>query len=230
MKNHHFLALAACSIALTLLPLAAHADKPASTADKGPETKHGKPGEHGKPDRDTQSDKGPKGEHGKSGADADKPGAGATRPGRSGDGFRGGMRQLHEDLKAGKLKKEDLKDKLNKLRENSGERGKQHRQELGKRWGSALAMPPAREELRQHARRMAFLNRAMVLAETEAKDKNKDKLLERISKLIDKENQRHERAMERFKSTPAAAASAPPAPSAAPAAAAAASSAEGAAK
>lgn len=227
MKDHRFLALGACALALTLLPAAAHADKPpagdkpgehaAKPGDHGKPDDHGKSDDHGKPDG-AKSDKEPngeRGEHGKPGTDdgSDK------RDGHRGDAFRGGMRQLQEDLKAGKVKKEELKDKLAKLRESAGERGKEHRQELSKRWGGTLALPPAREELKNHARRMAFLNRAMVLAETEAKDK--DKLTARISKLIDKENERHDRAMEHFKSLPAAAASAAmPAASAAPAAAA----------
>jgi len=186
---------------------------------------HGKP--DGKPDHDPKADKGPKGEHGKPGTD-DKPGEG-PKPGLRGDGFRGGLRQLHEEMKAGKLTKEQLQEKLAKLRESAGERGKQHRQELGKRWGNTLNLPPAREELKNHARRMAFLERAMVLAEGETKDK--DKLTSRISKLIEKENERHTRAMERFASAPPAGSGAPP-PSAAPAAAppAAPSAAEGAAK
>jgi len=55
------------------------------------------------------------------------------------------------------------------------------------------------------------------LAETDAKDK--PKLSERISKLIDKENARHESAMERLKTMPPPPAPAEGAPSAAPAAA-----------
>jgi len=234
MKPHHFFALGACAVALTVLPLAAHADPPPAGAGK-PGKPDGKPGRKlgdifGKPGASAEphSDKGHdgnKGEHGKPG-EADKPDEAGKPPGRPGEGFRGAMRQLREDLKSGKIKKEELKDKLAKLHENAGERGKQHRQELSKRWGGALAAPAAREELKHHARRMAFLNRALVLAQTEAKDKDKDKLLERITKLIDKEDERHERAMERFKSAPTPGASA----SAAPAAPAPAGSAEGAAK
>jgi len=210
--------------------MAARADKPPAVGGKPAADHPGKPADHpgkpadhpGKPDDDKQPP-GERGDHGKSGdveADGDE-----KRDGHRGDAARGGMRQLQGDLKTGKVKKEELKDRLAKLRESAGERGKQHRQELGKRWGGTLALPPVREELKNHARRMAFLNRALVIAETEAKDKNK--LSERISKLIDKENARHDRAMERFKSLPAAAASAPPLGSAAPAAAA---SAEGVAK
>jgi hypothetical protein len=245
MKPHYIFALGTCAMALTVLPLAAHADPPPAGAGAGkpakPDANPGrKPGDlFGKPSASAaaHADKGHddnKGEHGKPGEagkpdEAGKPGEAGKPPGRPGEGFRGAMRQLREDLKAGKVKKEELKDKLAKLHESAGERGKEHRHELGKRWNGALAMPAAREELKHHARRMAFLNRALVLAQTEAKDKDKDKLLERITKLIDKEDERHERAMERFKSMPPAGASA----SAAPAASAAptpAGSAEGAAK
>jgi hypothetical protein len=226
MKHHHILALGTCALALALAPASARADKPPGAPDAKagkpdgkparpseifgkpdgkPGEPPGKPGDHpGKPDGDNKGEHGKPSEPGK--ADEGKP------DGRRGDGFRGAMRELHEELKAGKLKKEGLKDRLAKLHETAGERGKQHRQELSKRWGGALAQPSAIEELKHHARRMAFLDRAMVLAETEAKDKAK--VTERISKLIDKENARHERAMEKLKSMPAT-----PAASAAPAAA-----------
>jgi hypothetical protein len=233
MKHHHILALSTCALALALAPASARADKPPGAPDAKagkpdgkparpseifgkPEGKPGEPGkagEHpGKPDGDNKGEHGKPGEPGKQ--DEGKP------DGRRGDGFRGALRELHDELKAGKIKKEDLKDKLAKLRDTAGERGKQHRQELNKRWGGALAQPSALEELKHHARRMAWLNRAMVVAETGAADKDRPKLTERISKLIDKENDRHERAMERLKSMPAtpgasAAPSAAPAPSAA---------------
>lgn len=214
MNNHHFLALGACALSLLLAPSAAHAadppPPPKHPEGHQPEGKHGKPGELGEPG------KGPKGEHGRPGADDGKPGEGPKPGGRPGEGFRGGLRQLHEEMKGGKLTKDELKARLDKLRESAGQRGKEHRQELSKRWGSTLALPPAREELKLHARRMAFLDRALVLAEAETK--NKDKLTARISKLIDQENERHERAMERLKSAPPAPSGAS-APSAAPAAA-----------
>jgi hypothetical protein len=240
MKNQQFLAFGAWALALALVPSVAQADKPEASAAKQPDAKPGKPGARpselfGKPDG--KADPGAKGEHGKpdaEGAGADKPGADG-KPDRGNHGFRNAMRDLHERFKAGKLKKEDLKAELAKLHDNSAERSKEHRQELGKRWGSTLAMPAAREELKHHARRSAYLNRAMLLAQTEV-TKDKDKLIERITKLIDKENERHERAMERLKSGPgtpapsaAAAASAAPAAAAAPAASAA-GDAKGAAK
>jgi hypothetical protein len=122
-----------------------------------------------------------------------------TSPGRG--GHRGAMRGLLEDFRAGKLKKGELKEHLGKLRANMAERRAQHQSELKTRWGAVLAMPSAKQELEHHARRMARLNRAALLAETEV-TKDKDKLVERIQKLIDKEQERHERAMTRFKSMP----------------------------
>jgi ribosomal protein L12E/L44/L45/RPP1/RPP2 len=64
---------------------------------------------------------------------------------------------------------------------------------------------------------MAFLNRALVLAQADSKP-DKDKTIDRISKLIEKENVRHDKAMAGIQSPPAAAATAAaiaPAPSAA---------------
>ncbi|MFZ5889546.1 MAG: hypothetical protein ACOY0T_00610 [Myxococcota bacterium] len=120
------------------------------------------------------------------------------------------MHELRERVKAGKITKEELKEKLQKLHGTEAERGREHKQELADRWGSAVSRPSATEELRHHARRMAFLNRAMMLAATENVQK-KDKVSERISKLIDLENQRHERAMQRLKAEPQGTESAAPA-------------------
>ncbi len=109
-------------------------------------------------------------------------------------GFKSAVRQLREDLKDGKVKKEDVQAQLTQLRATVGERQKEHRQELVERWGAKLSTPPAHDELTLHARRMAFLDRALLLAQSRT-GADKDKLLERISKLVDKENLRHERAL-----------------------------------
>ena len=135
-------------------------------------------------------------------------------PGRR--GYKNALRELYQDLKDGKLKKDELKAKLAQLQDTRNERRKEHREDIGKRWGATLALPPARDELKLHARRMAFLNRALVLSQGDTKP-DKDKTIDRISKLIDKENARHDRAMARIQSQPAAAATAAttaPAPSA----------------
>lgn len=210
MRKPHLLVL---GLSFSLAPAIAVADKPGSPPgkaeakhDEGAEHHHGKPpGEPGKGPKPDDAGKGPKnddkGEHGKG-------------PDGRGD-FKRAWRELHEELKSGKLKKDEVKAKLAELQETSEERAKAHRRELSERWGYALASPAVREELKLHARRVAFLNRAMVLAESEPKDKAKR--TERITKLLDKENERHERAMGRFKSGPAPALSANAAPPPAPA-------------
>lgn len=173
-----------------------HAGKPDDKGKDAPGKAHE---DHGKPDKDK---------------DKDKPEAASEKAGGP-HGKGRAMRALLDDLKAGKIKKGELKEHLGKLRGNVAERRAQHQSELKARWGAALAMPSARQELEHHARRMARLNRALLLAETEV-TKDKDKLVERIQKLIDKEQERHERAMARVKSMPSTpAASAAPAPSAA---------------
>jgi hypothetical protein len=73
---------------------------------------------------------------------------------------------------------------------------------MRERWGSMLASAPAREEVRLHGRRMAMLNRALLLAQTEAKPSDQDRLIQRIEGLIARENTRHERAMANLKSMP----------------------------
>jgi hypothetical protein len=179
-------------------------------SDKG---EHGRPGKPGHEKADHAADASNKGADKDKGPDKDNgPDKDKARDGR-GPG-RHGMRELLAELKSGKLQKGELKERLSELRDRRDQRAKAHREELKARHGAALALPAARTELEHHARRMARLNRAMVLAETEVV-KDKDKLKERIQKLLDKENARHKLAMDRFKtSAPAgsAAASAAPAP------------------
>ena len=131
--------------------------------------------------------------------------------------YRNAVHELYQELKDGKLKKDELKAKLAQLKETRSERQKEHREEVGKRWGATLALPPARDELTLHARRMAFLNRALVLVQDDTKP-DKQKTIDRISKLIEKENARHDQAMARIQAQPAAAATAAPTAPAAPAA------------
>ncbi len=195
---------------------AAHAAKPGEKGPDADKADHGKPG-HDKDDKD-------KGDKGK----PDKPGEAEAKDADKDKGLgkghgHGALRELLEELKSGKLKKADVKDRIAKLRDTLAARRAEHQAELKARWGGVLAMPAVREELEHHARRMARLNRAAVLAETEV-TKDKDKLVERIQKLIDKEQARHDKAMERFKSMPTTPAASAPgaAAAAAPAASAAA--------
>jgi len=117
--------------------------------------------------------------------------------------FRSQLREIGQELKAGKLKKEDVKARVEKLKETRKERQQQHREALKDRFGDRLSNPAAISELRHHERRMAMLDRALLLAQTDAAVKNKDKVVTRIESLIEKENARHERKMAEFKSATA---------------------------
>lgn len=68
-----------------------------------------------------------------------------------------------------------------------------------------------RNELRRHARSMAFLTRARLVAEEELSDPKKSKVLKRIEVLLAKEQARHDRHVARFTRAGAApSGSAPP--------------------
>jgi hypothetical protein len=121
------------------------------------------------------------------------------------------LRALRDELKAGKLKKEDVEGRLAKLRENNKERQDNHRAALKARWGEQLAKPDAQQELALHERRMAKLNRVLLLAQTERKGKDADKLTERIEKLIELESSRHEKRMAQINGAAGTAPASPPA-------------------
>jgi hypothetical protein len=177
--------------------------------------------------KDTKNEKDPHGAKGKSAAHGvgTPPGhapakpAGAASPGQAAHGgpspatgegvapkahraqgaeFKGAVAELGERHAKGKLKKAELKQELAALKESRGERRRQHRADLKERWGDGLAQPAAREELRHHERRMARLERMLLLAQTERAGAAKDKLVARIEKLIAHENGRHERKMEQL--------------------------------
>lgn len=63
---------------------------------------------------------------------------------------------------------------------------------LKRKYGKQLGQPPVRQELRLHAKRMARLNRMKTLAQAN----EKTELVERIDKMIEKENERHESKMQ----------------------------------
>jgi hypothetical protein len=133
------------------------------------------------------------------GHDGKHPGAGHARHGH----FKSAMAKLRDRYKDGSLKKDELKKELEALKADRKQRREQHREALKVRWGNSLAAPAVREELKHHERRMAHLNRMLLVAETERKGQAKDKLVERIEKLRDQENERHERKMSQLQSTAA---------------------------
>jgi hypothetical protein len=218
MTNYHWLMLGL--VALSGAPAVALADDKTPSADKKAETKPGKHLKEGMPGHEgVPGHPGMPGHMGMrdGGADHGEMRDGGPRPGMRGDdrddgaprhhGYKNAVHELFQDLKDGKVKKEELTAKFAQLSATRDERRKEHRVDVGKRWGSTLAMPPARNELKLHARRIAFLDRALVLAQADTKP-DKAKTIDRISKLIDKENARHDKAMARIQSEPASAASA----------------------
>ncbi len=70
---------------------------------------------------------------------------------------------------------------------------------LHQRFGArALSDQSLVAELKLHARRMAYLNRARLVAENEIEEPKRSKVLARIQKLVDKEGARHERRVAKF--------------------------------
>ncbi len=162
------------------------------------------------------------------------PSASAPHPGHSGGPhgmghghgpFHGaGVPALVKQLRAGTITRAEFDTKFKELRSTIKERRKAHQSELRERFdATVLRSAPFKEELRIHARRMAFLNRAQVVAQSELTGDKQKKTLARIDKLIELESQRHEKAVARIKGGDAptppgsaiAAASAAPAASAA---------------
>jgi hypothetical protein len=181
---------------------------------KGPDAPGHGPGKPGNPAKGPDAHKGPdakatdaKGSEPGKGADAKggqaspgAKGAPGAEPAAAGEGRPGmrphsELRALRDELKAGKLKKADLETRLSKLRENSKERRDNHRAALKARWGEHLAKADTQNELAVHERRMAKLNRLLLLAQTERTGKDAEKLSERVEKLIELETTRHEKRM-----------------------------------
>ena len=108
----------------------------------------------------------------------------------------------------------ELQAKLAELRATGGARRAAHVAELRVRFGAAALHDKALVgELRAHARRVAFLNRAKLVATTELDEPKRTAALARIDKLMAREQQRHERRVEKLKAMPPQ-----PGPSGAPAA------------
>jgi len=215
MKNHHLFIISL--VMLMGAPALALADDKPPAANRKSETKPGKPQKEGMPGHEGMPSTldGARGHQEMRDAGTlpsmrDEPRDGGV-PGRQ--AYQNGIRELYQDLKNGKLKKDQLQAKLTQLHDTLDERRKAHREDIGKRWGATLEKPAARNELKVHARRTAFLERALVLTQSDGK-LDKDKTIDRISKLIDKENARHEKAMTRIQSVPADAVTAAPSTSA----------------
>jgi hypothetical protein len=97
---------------------------------------------------------------------------------------------------------EKIQAKLAEMRQNREERKKARQDELLKKWGDKLLEHAAvRAELKVNARRSARLQRMLTLAEASEKP-NKAKIVARINKLIEKEQERHQKHMEALQKDP----------------------------
>ncbi len=93
--------------------------------------------------------------------------------------------------------KDALKARWKKLRETRKERRQERRAKIKEKWGEdVLKRPAVRAELKIHARRVARLNRIRALAKADGKDA----VVERVDKILAKENSRHDKHMETLKS------------------------------
>jgi hypothetical protein len=167
----------------------------------------------------------PNGEKGPGDGNQGQGGAGAgDHPGMGmGMGHRGEVRELIQEVRAGKLSKDEFKAQLAALDKDRAQRRAQHQAEIQSRWGRDLGRPPMMDELRRHARREAFLNRMMVVAQTERSGKDQQKLIDRIEAMSAREDAHHDKRMAEIKAAadsnaPGAAPAGSAAPATAPAA------------
>jgi colicin import membrane protein len=106
------------------------------------------------------------------------------------------LKEKRDDLKdAARDNALDLKERWQKLRETRVERRKERRDEIKKKWGELEKKPAVRAELKVHAWRMARLKRLRAIAEADGKTDT----VARIDKLVQKENERHEKHMQTLK-------------------------------
>ncbi len=139
------------------------------------------------------------------------PGAGPV-PSGSAHWLRGGQEDLAEQFRRRRPKPEELQAKLGELRKTAGERRDAHRRELRAEFGPALGHKDLQDELAKHARRVAFLNRAKLVATSELDEPKRTAALARIDKLLTTENARHDAAAQKLKTVvPSSVASAAPA-------------------
>lgn len=143
------------------------------------------------------------------------PAPSGSAPGRGWDARKnqGDQGELAEQFRHHRPKPEEAEAKLGELRSTFAARRQAHRERMRADFGpAALSHPDVFAELRKHARRMAFLNRAKLVATTELEEPKRTAALGRIDKLIASEQARHQAAVQKLKaerpSTPAASASA----------------------
>jgi hypothetical protein len=141
------------------------------------------------------------------------------RPAPSGSGPpRSWQAEVAEQFRKHRPNQEESRMAIASARATAHARRDAHIADLRQRYGAgALANREVLGELRAHARRMAFLNRAKVVATTELDEPKRTTTLTRIDKLIAAEQARHQKRLEaaraRAATAPSAAPSAAPVPS-----------------
>jgi hypothetical protein len=95
-----------------------------------------------------------------------------------------------------------IEERIAKMRETRKDRRHAHSEALKQKWGDELARPDVREAIKVHEWRMARLNRVRTLVDASDRP-NKDKTLAKIDKLIEKENARFDKKMDKLKTAPA---------------------------
>jgi hypothetical protein len=150
--------------------------------------------------------------------------SGAPSGSASGRGFGAHSSQgdLAEAFRRHRPKPAEAQAQIAELRGTFLARREAHRELVRTEFGrAALTQPDLVAELKKHARRMAFLNRAKLVAATELEEPKRTTTLDRIDKLTAKEQARHDTAIQKLKgeanTNPSALAAGSGAPSAAPA-------------
>jgi hypothetical protein len=129
---------------------------------------------------------------------------------RKGQGDQG---DLAEQFRHRRPKPGEAEAKLGELKATFAARRQAHRERMRADFGAAaLSRPDVLAELRKHARRTAFLNRAKLVATTELEEPKRTATLSRIDKLVASEQARHQAAVQKLQAenppAPAASASA----------------------
>lgn len=142
------------------------------------------------------------------------------RPAPSGSaGVRSWQADMAEAFRKHRPNREELKAAMTAAQAGAKGRREARLTEMRQRYGAAaLANREVLAELRVHAKRMAFLNRAKVVATTELDEPKRATVIARIDKLTQREQSRHQERMDALQANPAGApfGSGRPAPSAAP--------------
>jgi hypothetical protein len=103
------------------------------------------------------------------------------------------MSELAEAVRRGGVRPEEIRARLGELATTRTARRDARVAELQARHDTATLNDPAfREELRVHARRMAFLRRAQMVAAADLVEPKRSQTLARINALTAKEERRHQ--------------------------------------